>query len=427
MDQRIFLLKGKMQHYSWGGYDFLPQLLGLENDEQKPFAEYWLGAHPNHLTTIENDGQQISLHDFISQNKTYILGETVAKQFGALPYLFKVLDVRQMLSIQVHPNKKSAEAGFEKENAAGIPVNVPHRNYKDDNHKPELMIALNDFWLLHGFKPEEELKKILSSNPEFNFLLNIFGDGDYKSLYEKVMLMEQQQVNNILQPLVSRILPLYKNGSLKKDQEDFWAARAAETFRKNNNYDRGIFSIYFFNLVQLQKGEGIYQRARLPHAYLEGQNVEAMANSDNVLRAGLTDKHIDVKELIKNVKFDATQPKVIGSSSVQDEVTYSSSAEEFEVDYYNISTGETAEYSQSFGDIVTKRVTLSTEVREFETSSAEIILVLNGQAKLSSEFHELTLHKGNAALIIADTYYTLWVSSHLELFRVSVPAKGIYS
>src|SRR5215217_7637815 len=144
LDRRIFKMKGVVQHYSWGGYDFIPQLLSLKNKEHKPYAEYWMGAHHNHPASILN-GNEIRLNDFINNHISEVLGKRIAEKFSSLPYLFKVLDVRQMLSIQVHPSKQSAERAFEEENRKGIPINASNRNYKDRNHKPELMVALSDF------------------------------------------------------------------------------------------------------------------------------------------------------------------------------------------------------------------------------------------------------------------------------------------
>jgi mannose-6-phosphate isomerase len=201
------------------------------------------------------------------------------------------------------------------------------------------MVALSDFWLLHGFKPEAQLIESLSANPDFDFLTHIFEKEGYKGLYQHVMTMPDADANAVLQPLVDRLLPLYENGELMKESEDFWAARAAQTYCKNGRLDRGIFSIYFFNLVHLKKGEGIYQPAGLPHAYLEGQNVEIMATSDNVLRAGLTDKHIDIEELMKHVRFEPTEPRVLPDAAVQENV-YNSSAAEFELSRIQLQKGE---------------------------------------------------------------------------------------
>lgn len=397
MQQRIFKLKGVVQHYSWGGYDFIPQLLNIKNKEHKPYAEYWMGAHANHPALLEN-GSAIALNEFISNNTSEVLGKTVAKKFASLPYLFKVLDVRQMLSIQVHPSKQEAEINFEEENKKGIPVNAPHRNYKDKNHKPELMVALSDFYLLHGFKSEGGLLKILESKEQFHLLKDIFLKAGYKALYEEVMLMDQIKVNELLHPLMKKIIPLYEKRSLKKDNEDFWAARAALNFCKNDNYDRGIFSVYLFNLVHLKKGEGIFQPAGLPHAYLEGQNVEIMANSDNVLRAGLTDKHIDVFELMKHVKFEETIPKILHSASAHK--VFASHAEEFELQQYLLKKDEE---------------------QNVQTTTAEIFLVLDGALEVRSGNERKEFTKGDVFFVMAETGLALKALSGLNLFRVTVP------
>ncbi|MBC7588692.1 MAG: mannose-6-phosphate isomerase, class I, partial [Chitinophagaceae bacterium] len=158
---KILQLKGKVQHYAWGGSSFIPSLLHIDNAENKPHAEYWMGTHPSAPSELFDGAASISLDQFIQQNPIKVLGEKVFKQFKALPYLFKVLDVNDMLSIQVHPSKAEAEKGFDAEEAAGIPLNAPNRNYKDSNHKPEIMVALSEFWLLHGFKSKEAIEKML--------------------------------------------------------------------------------------------------------------------------------------------------------------------------------------------------------------------------------------------------------------------------
>jgi len=150
------------------------------------------------------------------------------------------------------------------------------------------MLALSEFWLLHGFKPAEELERTLQAIPELAFLTPVFTKGGYQELYKTVMELPQAEVNRILQPLLDRIIPAYREGKLSQNDEHFWAARAADTYNEPGRIDRGIFSIYLFNLLNLHPGEAIFQAAGLPHAYLEGQNVEIMANSDNVLRGGLT-------------------------------------------------------------------------------------------------------------------------------------------
>lgn len=301
ISEKIIKIKGVFKHYDWGGKTFLPTLLHRANEEGKPYAEYWLGS---------------DLHDDI----------------GKLPFLFKVQDVEKMLSIQVHPSKGSAKIKFEEENNKGIPLGAPNRNYKDANHKPELLAPLSDFYLLHGFKPAEDLKKILNEVPELNFLLHEFRLSDYRRLYTKVMTMPQDEVNRLLKPLLDRIIPLYNERKLSTDDENFWAARAALTFNNNDQTDRGVFSIYLFNLVKLKNGEALYQDTGLPHAYLEGQTMEIMSNSDNVLRGGLTTKHIDVKELLEHIVFEPTIPAIIkGHSDETHEEVYVTPASDFQM------------------------------------------------------------------------------------------------
>jgi mannose-6-phosphate isomerase len=395
--QGLFKIKGVVQHYSWGGYEFIPALLGIDNAGQKPFAEYWLGAHPNHPSSIE--GTEVSLSEWIREQPGKVLGTSVSKHFSSLPFLFKILDVRQMLSIQVHPSKESAIKEFALENEKGIPVNAPHRNYKDENHKPELMVALGDFWLLHGFKNEIRLKEILQAKPQFHFLLSIFGENNYKTLYEAVMTMEQEKVDAILSPLLQPLLPMYESGQLQKSSEDFWAARAVSTFCKDGHYDRGIFSIYFFNLIHLKKGQGIFQPQGMPHAYLEGQNVEVMANSDNVLRAGLTDKHIDVKELLKHVDFKATIPAVLPAEN-DFAVTYNSPAQEFELHAYQFKGQKEIISSQS----------------------PEIWFLLSGTARVTAKDETIEMKRGEAVFLGSGEEVTI-ESGNGEVFRCIVPVE----
>lgn len=394
----IYKLKGVVQPYSWGGTDFIPQLLHTENPDQKPFAEYWLGAHPNAPAILEAENN--SLDRLIAEQPAEALGKCVASRYGSLPYLFKILDVKQMLSIQVHPSKAAAEEEYKKENERGVPLTASHRNYKDENHKPELMVALSDFYLLHGFKPEEQLVNVLSRVEAFHFLLPVFSRGGYKALYEEVMTMPQEKVDDVLRPLMQEIIPAYKNGELKKDSEDFWAARAVLTFCKAKHYDRGIFSIYFFNLLHIKPGEAIYQAAGLPHAYLEGQNVEVMANSDNVLRAGLTDKHVDVPELMKHVKFEATQPKIIPAG-----------------------TGEEQSFDAPVEEFLLKRTHAKNEV-SLTPQSGTVVFVYEGKGKAMAGGETVPVQRGEALFIPAEkeilieplngtlTFYSVAASTH---------------
>lgn len=397
--QGVFQLKGVVQHYAWGGYNYIPTLLGAPHPAAQPWAEYWLGAHPN--LPSETNGRQLTT--LLDDHGADILSENIYNKYKTFPYLLKVLDVRKMLSIQVHPSLDAAAKGFDAEEDKGIPAGAPHRNYKDRNHKPEMLVALGDFWLLHGFKEEGIMGIALEAAPELRFLLPIFEEKGYKGLYETVMLMDQSEVDRILQPLASRILPLYDSGELEKDEEDFWAARAIRTFCTNDHYDRGIFSIYLFNLLHLKEGEGIFQPAGLPHAYLEGQNVELMSNSDNVLRAGLTDKHIDVAELLRHVVFEATHPAFLVATEGARHHFFETPAEEFALHRYH----------------------LPAEAKEEMTSfSAEIFLVISGAIRITSGAETQEAGRGGAVLVTAGRTVTVEAKEEAVIFRAVVPEKG---
>lgn len=347
---KVFRLKGKIQHYAWGGERFIPGLLGISNEQGIPYAEYWMGAHQNASSEIiMEDGKKVKLNEYIHAFPDKTLGPSMNQKFGRLPFLLKVLDVKDMLSIQVHPDKKNAEFEFANEEKSRIPLEAPHRNYKDDNHKPELMVALSEFWLLHGFKVKSSLEKILSKVTCLQFLLPVFEEGGYALLYKTVMEMDQAVVNEILQPLLFTIIPQYQNNQLSKDEEEYWVARAALTYNQPGKIDRGIFSIYFFNLLHMHPGDAIFQDAGLPHAYLEGQNMEIMANSDNVLRGGLTPKHIDVKELLKHIRFQETIPHIIHEKKGPGkESVFDTPAPDFELGKMTLLSGEESfEHTQS--------------------------------------------------------------------------------
>lgn len=398
-NRKIFKLKGKIQPYAWGGYEFIPKLLG-QQPSQKPAAEYWLGAHDLASAEVVDDGESIPLNHLIADHPAETMGQEVSNVFGRLPYLLKILDVKDMLSIQVHPNKVAAEQEFARENEQGLAPDDPRRNYKDDNHKPELMLALGDFWLLHGFKSRDQLMEILKSIPEFLELVPVFDQHGYEGLYAHVMRMPQEKVNHILQPLLDRIIPLYQSGRLNRSQEDFWAARAALTYDRGGNIDRGIFSVYLLNLVGLKKGEAVFQEAGLLHAYLEGQNVEIMANSDNVLRGGLTPKNVDIDELMKHVRFEPVDPWIIEGTVENGERVYKTPVNDFQLSSFNLPPGGTG---------------------SFETGTTDIIMVTAGSVQVGEGGSRIELGTGECAVVFPGGTVKLEALVSSEIFRASVP------
>jgi mannose-6-phosphate isomerase len=213
--------------------------------------------------------------------------------------------------------------------------------------------------------------------------------------------MEQIKVNEIIQPLLNRVIPLYQSGSLQKDDPGFWAARAAVTFNEPGKIDRGIFSIYLFNIVHLKKGEAVFQDAGILHAYLEGQNVEIMANSDNVLRGGLTPKHIDVAELMKHVVFEPVNPHIIYGTPINaSEKVFITPAPDFELREIVMAAGETY------------RAT---------AASTDIFLVLEGGVEVSAGEAVRNLRQGEALVAFSNSILDFRALTNVAIYHASVP------
>ena len=400
LQDRIFRLKGQVQHYAWGGFEFIPQWLGTDNREHLPFAEYWMGAHPLAPSTLDTRNGALSLAQLIRDNPVEMITQKIFDRFGGLPFLFKILDVREMLSIQVHPHKSEAEKGFDYEEAQGIPVGSANRNYKDRNHKPEMMVALSPFWLLHGFMLPEKLTKSLLLVPELENLVPLFEKEGYKGLYRYVMELQQPEVNRILAPLIEREGCRKREGLLDRSDPGWWVTKLYPGKVAPEEIDRGVFSLYFFNIVSLQPGEAVFQGAGLPHAYLEGQNAELMANSDNVLRGGLTPKHVDVPELLKHIAFEGIEPCILpGKDRGGGEKIYPCPVSDFGISKIALKPGESY---------------------HSESSSLEMLAVMKGTLTLRGS-SSLNLTRGEAGCILPGEHYEILPGDPVEVFKAFVP------
>lgn len=336
-------IKGFVQHYAWGGYHFLPALLSLDNKERKPFAELWFGDHSGGTSPLikSDDSKTENLRQFIDLDPSSLLGEkTYIKDGGRLPFLLKILNVHKMLSIQAHPSKEAAIKGFLDENKRQIPLNAYNRVFKDQNPKPEMMVALSPFWLLHGFLPAGKAAEQLDKIPSLKEFSNVFKTEGIKKGYQKWMELPQTEIDNILAPLRKSLLDA-PDASLNKNSPDFWAKKAFHDFiREDGHLDRGIFSIYVMNIVHLQPGEAIFQDSGLLHAYLEGTNIELMVNSDNVFRGGLTDKYMDIPLLLDHLDFRPTLPNKLKPVIIdQKEKRFIIPSSDFELKEYALEKG----------------------------------------------------------------------------------------
>ena len=380
----IYQLKGCIQDYAWGGKNYIANLLNITSN-QAHYAEYWLGAHPSAPSKVIGTQEEISLGDFLHQNPT-TLGAQSRQLFGDnLPYLLKILDVANPLSIQLHPTKEQAEIGFAQENAAGIPLNDPKRTYKDDNHKPEMMIALSDFWLLHGFKTKAKILDTLRQRPSLAELATKLASQNLADFYADIMLATQDQLAQWLLPIIDDQHKAYEKNQLAMQNPDYWVLYTLHAMQiSRDKLDAGLMSFYLFNIVNLQVGEGIFQAAGVPHAYLRGQNIELMACSDNVIRGGLTPKHVDIEQLLKIIDCSEIIPQIIAPAPKNNVYTYPTPIADFALS--NMPYAKNTEISD-------------------RTLNATILLVMAGEITLEAAQQKFTLKQGQAAFIEADTDY----------------------
>ncbi|MCL6745906.1 MULTISPECIES: mannose-6-phosphate isomerase [Kosakonia] len=369
-------LINSVQNYAWGSKTALTDLYGIANPDNLPMAELWMGAHPKSSSKVQDaSGQTRALREVIEQDKTRLLGSAVANRFGELPFLFKVLCADQPLSIQVHPNKKNSETGFAKENAAGIPLDAAERNYKDPNHKPELVFALTPFLAMNAFREFSDIVSLLQpvagAHPAIAHFLQAPGAERLSELFAALLNMQGEEK--------SRALAVLKSALGNHSGEPWQTIRLISEFYPD---DSGLFSPLLLNVVKLNPGEAMFLFAETPHAYLQGVALEVMANSDNVLRAGLTPKYIDIPELVANVKFTPkpanellTQPTQHGA-----ELDFPIPVDDFAFSLHDLSTSET----------------------QLAQQSAAIVFCVEGEAVLSKASQQLVLKAGESAFIAAD-------------------------
>ncbi len=291
-------IAGVAQHYAWGDPTSIPGIVGLEPDG-RPFAEWWLGAHPKAPATLA-DGT--TLDDRIAEAPADWLGDAVAERFGRLPFLLKILAAGVPLSIQSHPSLDEARAGFARENAAGVPLDAPHRTYRDDNHKPELICALTPFEAKCGYRTLASARAVIdrlrSTMPHADLDAldgQLAAAGDDREVLAAVTAWILDPARTVAAELVPAVVAAAAATASDDpaDTELRWVAEIDAAFPG----DAGVVVALLLNHVSLEPGQAIFLEAGNLHAYLRGVGVELMANSDNVIRGGLTPKHIDLAEL----------------------------------------------------------------------------------------------------------------------------------
>lgn len=401
----VYRLRNPVRNYAWGSKDFIPAMLGLKNRDQSPWAELWAGAHPASPSEVELEDSMVSLDDFISADPASLLGPECVKRFnGKLPFLLKILSAEKPLSIQTHPDKEQALRGFEKENSRGLPADSPERSYKDAFWKPELLYALTPFYALAGFRRAEEIVSFLSAyeSPAAVNLVSILNrDKEDLSLAYRVLLeLKGGEKEAFLREGAERALK-------PSSEEEYWLGLLLKEYPE----DPLVFAPFFMNLLILKPGETVFLGPGIPHAYLHGTGVEIMANSDNVLRGGLTEKYVNKEELFSVLRFIPNIPEIktgCPGPGGERERIFPVPVEEF----------------------VLSRLRIDREVFKCPSEKGlSLFICISGllsvsvPGSVSVKEQSLNLFPGDSFLLPADTEYCL-IGGRGVLFRASVPGVG---
>ncbi|KAJ8567467.1 hypothetical protein K7X08_019675 [Anisodus acutangulus] len=420
----LLRLTGSVKNYDWGRpakESCVARLYslnsGVQIDENQPYAEFWMGTHdsgPSYVVEekgrtdngYSNGGgikEKCTLKDWIEKNPS-VLGQTVLTKWGTqLPFLFKVLSVEKALSIQAHPDKDLAILLHKEQPLV----------YKDDNHKPEMALALTEFEALCGFTSLEELKVTVQTVPE---IVEVVGNALAKQvldlneddteekvklvlreLFTEMMSASKDVITEVLAKLISRLN--IKNKARQLTDKEQLVVRLDKQYPA----DVGVLAAFLFNYVKLKPGEALYLGANEPHAYMYGECIECMATSDNVVRAGLTPKHRDVSTLCSMLTYRQGNPEILHGTTVNPyTVRYLPPFDEFEVDRCILPPHSTVAFPSAPG--------------------SSMFVVMGGEGTMTTSAEEIVA-EGDVLFAPANTNITIATSSGLHLYRAGVNSR----
>jgi mannose-6-phosphate isomerase len=368
-------LTNAVRHYPWGSHTVIPELLGEPSPADQPHAELWIGAHPDQPSVL-SDGT--ALDKAIDDDPEGLLGAAVAQRYGGrLPFLMKILAADAPLSLQAHPTMRQAQDGFAAEEAAGIPRTDPARTFKDPYHKPEILCALTPVEALCGFRPVEESLHCLAKLqlPDLKPTIAALARGGLQAAIPQLLALSVRRRKSLVAAVAKAAADFVAAADPEFINTYRWAARLAEIYPG----DPGVVISLLCNHLKLAPGEAVFLPAGNLHAYLSGAGVEVMASSDNVLRGGLTSKHVDLAALIEVLDFtDGRVPvmhPVLGPGGLR--------------------------YPVPVDDFDLTRCQLGTDAGSLTTSGPQLLICTEGRAVLQSEQTTLTLAKGESAFVPA--------------------------
>lgn len=392
----LWRLFNEIRHYPWGSRHAIAEIQGRPTPTAEPEAELWMGGHAQGSSRVEVDGRRVSLRQLLAERPRQMLGRRGAAEGHELSFLLKVLAADAPLSVQAHPNAEQARLGFAREEAAGIDRKAGHRNYRDVHAKPEIIVALTPFSLIRGFRSPRQILEGLRRvglDPSLPPLLALREDGppNLHRFFADYMALDDDRVAAIEATVLDR---------LDEDlAEHRWVRRLAQHYPG----DRGLLAPLWLHYIELAPGEAIFTPPGVLHAYLDGLGIELMGSSDNVLRGGLTPKHVDVEELLQVVDFSPQPPRTLRGLAVGEEGSAIEHVFEVPTDAFTLS-----------------RLDLDAAAFRAEVSGAEILFCLAGDAELRRGGECQTLTQGNAYFIAAEAG-----AYHLDGRAVVFRARGL--
>ncbi|MGN7132040.1 mannose-6-phosphate isomerase, class I [Rhodococcoides corynebacterioides] len=389
------LLDGAARSYAWGSRTALAELRGLASPTRHPEAELWFGAHPGDPAQLVTEAGPTSLLEVIDRDPAGQLGQAVAERFGSrLPFLVKFLAAEEPLSLQAHPSLDQAQEGFRRENAAGVPIDAPVRNYRDASHKPELVVALTEFDALAGFRvPREtiELFALLGAEELAPYQRMLEDQPDatgLRTLFTSWITLPQRALDAVLPAVLDACVRALERAETTSDRRFVPELRTVLELGEYYPGDAGVLAALLLNRVTLRPGEALYLDAGNLHAYLRGTAVEIMANSDNVLRGGLTPKHVDVPELLRVLDFEPLPSPILEARTLPDgSVRYPTPAPEFALTRVDLRSGSADAASAPYAlDRVDR---------------PRILLCVHGHVQVRAGERALPLDRGHALWVAA--------------------------
>ena len=387
----MWSLVNTVRRYPWGSHTVIPELLGEPSPADEPYAELWMGAHPDAPSVLSSG---TPLDKAIEERPDLMLGAQVRERFGVrLPFLLKVLAADRSLSLQAHPTNEQAEAGFAAEEAAGVPRDDPTRTFKDPHHKPELLVALTPVEALCGFRPVEESLHCLAKLqvPELKPTIAALARGGLRAVIPQLIALSPETRSVLVTAVAESAVRFVAAHDPEFINTYRWAASLAETYPG----DPGVVISLMCNHLTLSPGEGVFLPAGNLHAYLSGAGVEVMAASDNVLRGGLTTKHVDLAALIEVLDFTDGRVPVVHPVLGPGGLRYPVPVEDFDL----------------------TRVQLTEQSGALTTGGPQVLLCTEGSAVLSSPDAGLTLRQGESAFVPAGAPVT--ASGPAVLYRAT--------